>query len=336
MNNHSTQFFYICETRFQAARRLDSIPDTYPEHQLHGHGFHLRAISAVPCSLQPIQQALDYSLLNDKLDQPDDLALIKWLSEDSQQALQLTSAPEKGTECRGDDTLVWSHFRFEAAHRLPNVEPGHQCGRMHGHGFEVRIYTRPTQATAVETRSDIEDAWSPLFKQLDHCCLNHIKGLENPTSEMLAGWLWPRLLTQLPQLVRVTVQETHTAGCSYNGKDYRIWKDQRFESALELPQLPDGDPRKNLHGHSYMLRLELTAALDDVYGWTVDFGDVKTLFKPIYKQLDHHQLNELEGVESGELKPLLNWIYQQSAPKLKKLTAIELMESPDKGARLEW
>ena len=129
----------------------------------------------------------------------------------------------------------------------------------------------------------------PLQADLHHACLNDIPGLANPTSELLAAWLWQRLKAALPALSWITVYETATAGCHYDGRHYRIWKEQRFESALRLARAPEGDPRRRLHGHSYLLRLHLSAPLDQVLGWTVDYGDVKALFKPVYERLDHHR-----------------------------------------------
>ena len=84
-------------------------------------------------------------------------------------------------------------------------------------------------------------------------CLNDIPGLENPTSEMLAAWLWDRIKSILPELSWITVYETVTAGCHYDGDNYRIWKEFRFESALRLTKA-EGDCRRKLHGHSYLSR----------------------------------------------------------------------------------
>ncbi len=111
-------------------------------------------------------------------------------------------------------------FRFEAAHRLPNVPSGHKCARLHGHSFRVELAV----AGPVDARSGwfvdfqvLYDAWKPLGEQLDHHYLNEVAGLENPTSEILAKWLWDRLRPALPSLVRVTVFETCESRCEYEG-----------------------------------------------------------------------------------------------------------------------
>ena len=112
-------------------------------------------------------------------------------------------------------------FRFEAAHRLPKVPPGHKCQRLHGHSFKIEV----TVAGPVNEETgwfidyaELYAAWEPLFAQLDHNYLNDVPGLENPTSEILARWLWDRLKPPLPSLARVTVFETCDARCEYEGR----------------------------------------------------------------------------------------------------------------------
>jgi 6-pyruvoyltetrahydropterin/6-carboxytetrahydropterin synthase len=111
-------------------------------------------------------------------------------------------------------------FRFEAAHYLPNVPEGHKCRRMHGHSFrgEVAIRGRvDAHAGWVMDFADLKQLVDPLIKRLDHYLLNEIEGLENPTAEMVAVWLWERLAPGLPQLHRITIEETCTSRCHYFG-----------------------------------------------------------------------------------------------------------------------
>lgn len=115
---------------------------------------------------------------------------------------------------------IYKQFSIEAAHRLPNVPPGHKCARLHGHSFQVAIHVSgpvDTHSGWVMDFADIGAAFKPLFEQLDHRYLNEIPGLENPTSENLARWIWSRLKPALPQLRRIVVNETCTSGCSYEG-----------------------------------------------------------------------------------------------------------------------
>lgn len=116
---------------------------------------------------------------------------------------------------------IWKEFRLESAHRLPCVPPDHKCARLHGHSFRVAVHV----SGPVDSRlgwvidfADIARAWEPLHEQLDHRLLNEVPGLENPTSEHLARWVWERLRPALPGLARVVVHETCTSGCSYAGE----------------------------------------------------------------------------------------------------------------------
>ncbi len=115
---------------------------------------------------------------------------------------------------------IFKEFQIEAAHRLPNVPAGHKCARLHGHSFIIRIYVDgPLGAESgwVMDFADLKAAFQPLFERLDHNYLNDIEGLDNPTSENLARWIWHALRPTLPLLSRVAVQETCTAGCEYRG-----------------------------------------------------------------------------------------------------------------------
>jgi 6-pyruvoyltetrahydropterin/6-carboxytetrahydropterin synthase len=112
-------------------------------------------------------------------------------------------------------------FTFEAAHRLPAVPDGHKCARLHGHSFTCELAIRgevdPESGWFIDY-ADIAAAFEPLRRRLDHYYLNEIEGLDNPTSENLARWVWTRLEGTLPGLARVTIRETCTARCDYFGE----------------------------------------------------------------------------------------------------------------------
>jgi 6-pyruvoyltetrahydropterin/6-carboxytetrahydropterin synthase len=115
---------------------------------------------------------------------------------------------------------IFKVFQVEAAHFLPNVPPDHKCRRMHGHSFRIEIHVAgPVDADAgwVMDFADLKRAFQPIHDQLDHHCLNDIEGLDNPTSENLARWIWDRLKTDLPGLSRIVIQETCTSGCVFRG-----------------------------------------------------------------------------------------------------------------------
>lgn len=116
---------------------------------------------------------------------------------------------------------IFKEFTFEAAHRLPNVPEGHKCARLHGHSFRVRVWVSGEvdgRLGWVMDFADVKAAAKPVIALLDHYYLNEIEGLENPTSENVARWIWARLKPALAGLSRVEVQETCTAGCSYTGE----------------------------------------------------------------------------------------------------------------------
>jgi 6-pyruvoyltetrahydropterin/6-carboxytetrahydropterin synthase len=115
---------------------------------------------------------------------------------------------------------LWKEFRFEAAHLLPHVPPGHKCGRLHGHSFYVEVYVAGVvdeQTGMLVDYADIKAAFAELDDQLDHRYLNELPGLENPTSENIVCWIWQRLKPSLPQLCRLVLRETCTVGCIYEG-----------------------------------------------------------------------------------------------------------------------
>lgn len=115
---------------------------------------------------------------------------------------------------------IFKDFTLESAHRLPNVPEGHKCARLHGHSFHVRVVIEGEpgdESGWVLDFADIKQAFASVHKQLDHNYLNDVEGLENPTSENLARWIWRQLHPSLPLLSRVEIRETCTSGCVYRG-----------------------------------------------------------------------------------------------------------------------
>ena len=117
---------------------------------------------------------------------------------------------------------IFRAFTIEAAHRLPNVPQGHKCARLHGHSFRIELHL----SGAVDAHSgwvmdfaEVKEAFQPIFERLDHHYLNEIPGLENPTSENLARWVWREARPRLPLLSKVIVHETCTSGAVYEGGD---------------------------------------------------------------------------------------------------------------------
>ena len=117
---------------------------------------------------------------------------------------------------------IFKDFTFEAAHRLPNLPEEHKCSRLHGHSFCIVIHVSgdidPDKGWVMDF-ADLKAAFKPILDQLDHYYLNDIEGLENPTSEVIAKWVWEKLHPLLPQLSKIELHETCTAGCVYRGED---------------------------------------------------------------------------------------------------------------------
>jgi 6-pyruvoyltetrahydropterin/6-carboxytetrahydropterin synthase len=120
----------------------------------------------------------------------------------------------------GMRTRLERTYRFEAAHFLPKVPPGHKCARMHGHSYQIDVVIEGeigAETGWLMDFADIDEHVMPLVRRLDHHVLNELEDLSNPTSELLAVWMWKRLAQTLPGLVEVVVSETPTSRCVYRG-----------------------------------------------------------------------------------------------------------------------
>jgi 6-pyruvoyltetrahydropterin/6-carboxytetrahydropterin synthase len=342
------QLFYVAAAPFEAARKVEILPAGHRASKLHGHSFVAKArteiaqnwvsfdgaeVGKLRDQLATAVEPINYSLLNDHVSIPTDENMARWVRGKlvdipGNPVIGIQSTAEQGADLdQHDHVHLWRKYRFEAAHQLPNVAEGHKCGRMHGHGFEVIIHV--DQVIDDENMGIdfdvIDQHWDPIQDELHHRCLNDIQGLENPTSEMIASWLWARLKPELRNLSWVSVYETYSSGCHFDGTHHRIWKEQRFESACQLSLAPEGDTRRNLHGHSYLIRLHLTAPLDKILGWTVDYGDVKELFKPVYDQLDHHRLDLLSDLSIPSAANILYWAKESMENRMPQLYPVSTM-----------
>jgi len=110
------------------------------------------------------------------------------------------------------------HFNIESARFLPHLPSSHPCSRMHGHSFKI-VLTLVGELDPhigwVIDYNDISAKMRPLLEQIDHRVLNEVPGLENPTSELLAKWIYDKSLPLLPMLTKVTVAETPLTECTY-------------------------------------------------------------------------------------------------------------------------
>lgn len=111
-------------------------------------------------------------------------------------------------------------YRFEAAHRLPRVPPGHKCARVHGHSYKVEVEVsgpvNPETGWLIDF-GVIDEAWAVLFARFDHHNLNEVPGLENSTCENIAVYVWNELRAHIKELSAVTVWETYDSKCTFRG-----------------------------------------------------------------------------------------------------------------------
>lgn len=110
------------------------------------------------------------------------------------------------------------HFQIESARFLPNLDKNHPCSNMHGHSFKIILsIVGPLQPKVgwVMDYHEISKVMTPLLAQLDHKVLNEVAGLENPTSELLAKWLYDLVKIKIPLLKSVNISETPNTECVY-------------------------------------------------------------------------------------------------------------------------
>lgn len=356
--HHIERLWWASCVNFEAARNVEILPTDHRSRRLHGHSFVAKVRADLPVGWSPFPGGetdelrsrvsacvshLDYRYLNDVIPIPTDENLARWLRA----KLDVPGIQTVGVQCTGDSGVdldyadrahLWRRYRFESAHRLPNVRPGHKCGRVHGHGFEVLLHAEQ-EALGSDLSIDydlLDQLWAPIHCQLDHTFLNDIPGLENPTSELIARWIWQQIKPLLPALSWVTVYETASCGAQFDGTSFRIWKEMTIDSATRLANAPASDRRRLVHGHTYTLRLHLHGPLDNVMGWTVDFGDVKDAFDPLFKDIDHRPLHETSQLSDGDAASIARMIRTRARELVPALDRIDLYETRGSGVILSW
>lgn len=350
----SNAAYTVASCRLESARRVSVLPRDHKCRHVHGHSFLISVFAEVPVGWAPfpggevseLQRRLEgcvaplnYQLLNEFLEQPTDENIARWVRQRldvpgiDRVAVQSTANQGVDLDAQGH-AHVWRRYRFQAAHQLPNVPLGHKCGRLHGHGFEVIVHAdQDVGERDLSIDYDHLDAiWAPFHYELNYQYLNEIEGLHNPTSEVISAWLWRRLKLALPELSWVTVFETGSCGANFDGTQYRIWKEFTLDSAVQYRRAPADVPQARIHGHTYTLRLHLSAPLDAMMGWTVDFGDVKAIFDPIFKSLDHHPLHQLTGILDCDTASLAAWVQNQASKELPQLVRVDLYETEGSGS----
>lgn len=345
----NTETTFVVTASFEAARHVDVLPVGHRSRNTHGHSFLATVycdlpngfaaytggeIDAIKTRFEPQVRKLDYGLLNDHVDSPTDENIARWINTQccipGTEAIAVQSTNDEGLQVdNSGQTHVWRLYHFQAAHQLPNVPPDHKCGNMHGHGFAVVLHAthRAGDGDLIIDYDHINTRWAPVFEELDHACLNEIDGLRNPTSELISRWIWDKVKPGFPELSSVTVYETASCGASYDGSNFQIWKEFTLDSAVRFEHAPEGNKRRLTHGYTYTLRLHLSAPLDQVMGWAVDFGDVKEMFNPIFRRIDHKLLNEIPDLADCDPSSIAHWIFKRAVKELPDIYRVDLFET---------
>ena len=293
----SIKHYWLATACFHAARQQEP-----PE----ARQFKVAAMLTKARQLNQVAKKLDNKYLNKILPQSDDITLARYFMEQTEDAnlLMLHSAP--GAAVLINHAGKAAHIvtmRLEAAHYLPKVAPEHRCHKLHGHSYLL-------QCVVEKITPEIKK----LQQNMNYCCLNDIRELDNPTCELFAQWLWQ----QIPHTLSLSVQETPNCGCHYDGEKFFIWRNMRMESAIKT--------KEKCYGHSYKARLYLQKELDPTMGWVMDFGDIKQAIAPIHARLDHHTITELPGIKDHEDLP--GWLYNNIKNTLPEITRLEIEAPP--------
>ncbi len=115
---------------------------------------------------------------------------------------------------------IFKEFTFDSAHFLPNVPETHKCRAIHGHTYKLAIFiegeTDPVLGWVMDF-AELKKIMGPIIDTIDHQLLNEVPGLENPTCELLAKWIWDQVKPSIPQLCKLILNETPTSGAVYTG-----------------------------------------------------------------------------------------------------------------------
>jgi 6-pyruvoyltetrahydropterin/6-carboxytetrahydropterin synthase len=106
-----------------------------------------------------------------------------------------------------------------------------------------------------------------------------------------------------------------------------VFKQFTFEAAHRLSNAPSDHKCSRLHGHSFRVEVRARGPVRDPSGWVMDFAALKAAFQPLYDQLDHNYLNEIEGLSNPTSENLARWIWCRLHPSLPELCEITVWET---------
>ncbi|MFE2179360.1 6-pyruvoyl tetrahydropterin synthase family protein [Streptomyces sp. NPDC059455] len=110
---------------------------------------------------------------------------------------------------------------------------------------------------------------------------------------------------------------------------YRISKEFHFSASHRLDGLPPEHQCVRLHGHNYVVELELSAAADglDGVGFVRDYGDLAPFRQWLDDKVDHRHLNDLLVDRSPSAENLARWMYEQWQQHFPELSAVRVRET---------
>jgi len=106
-----------------------------------------------------------------------------------------------------------------------------------------------------------------------------------------------------------------------------------ISAAHHLPLTPEGHPCRHPHGHNYEIQIVLVGG-DNERGWLMDFYDLDALVEPILKEIDHKNLNDVEGLANPTAEIISRWLFNKIHGALKKtpqnprLKLVRVWETP--------
>ncbi len=214
-------------------------------------------------------------------------------------------------------------FYAESAHRNPVGDVRTQ--RLHGHSYRLDVVAQGEVTSEVGWLVDygeISAMFDPVYRRLDHRCLNDIDGLDDTTLPGLRAWILAFFEHDAPWLkdVRVSI----LGDCAFRPVPLGISQEEglparlrfTFEAAQFLANLPPEHNCSNLHGHSY--RVEVASE---------DLAQLPGPLESIYDLLDHCCLNDVPGLENTTCEIMCQWMWKRLAKQVSGLAAIVVQET---------
>lgn len=114
-----------------------------------------------------------------------------------------------------------------------------------------------------------------------------------------------------------------------------IFKSFTIEAAHSLPYVPEGHKCRRLHGHSFKVDIHVRGPIDQDLGWVQDFAEISAAFRPIFEDLDHRYLNDIEGLLNPTSERLAEYVWNRLIGPVPKLCRVVIHETCTAGCCYE-